>query len=148
MSKPTVGYGGKIYFEGKELGEIVDFPLPQQFIECPQGGCPEFYKVLQRMALLHAKKSGDYGSDNDILANLRSSEEFGVPAWVGAMIRANDKMIRIKNMAKRGRLLNESVDDSLIDLANYTVLAIVLNEEADGRKNLGAPSTGEQCSCP
>jgi hypothetical protein len=81
------------------------------------------------MAELHKKKAQDYGTDADVLANVRASADFGVPAWIGVMIRANDKMIRIKSMAKKGYLTNESVEDSLMDLAAYALLALVLYRE-------------------
>ena len=70
---------------------------------------------------------------------MRASEHFGIPAWLGAVIRANDKMSRIKSFAERGVLANEPIEDSLIDLANYAVIALVLYREADdGKEKLQA----------
>jgi hypothetical protein len=84
---------------------------------------------------MHCKKGNDYGSDNDFLANLRASEAFGIPAWKGALIRANDKMIRLKNAAKGVELKNESVEDSLMDLASYAILSLILFQEEDNGKS-------------
>lgn len=78
---------------------------------------------------LHAKKGKDYGKDTDPFANIRSATEFGVPAHVGCMIRANDKMSRIKAHATTGVLANEGLEDSLIDLAVYSLIALVLRRE-------------------
>ena len=91
-------------------------------------GDERFFKILEEIALIHSKKSADYGTD-DPLANLRSSEEFGIPSWVGVMVRANDKMRRIKSMATKKTLACESVEDSLIDLASYSILALILFRE-------------------
>lgn len=93
------------------------------------GGDPRFHAILDEMRAMHERKSADYGQGEDPLANVRASKEFGVPAWVGCMVRANDKVIRIKSMVKNGKLENESVEDSLIDLAAYAILSLVLYRE-------------------
>lgn len=89
----------------------------------------EFEKVLDEMRALHAKKSLDYGSGDDPLANIRASEKFGIPAWVGAIVRGNDKMTRIQSFLKKGSLANESLEDSLLDLAVYSIIALELYRE-------------------
>lgn len=78
---------------------------------------------------MHDRKSTDYGAEHDPLANIRASEEWGIPAWVGAMVRANDKVHRLKRFAERGSLANESVEDSLLDIAVYSLIALVLYRE-------------------
>ncbi len=95
-----------------------------------EGGNPEFLKLLEEMRDLHVKKASDYGRGSDPLANCRASVEFGVPAWVGTMIRAMDKVHRIKSFVQNGSLKNESVEDSLKDLAAYSLIALVLYREA------------------
>lgn len=99
-------------------------------IECPDGGDPRFYDLLQFMAAQHARKQADYGQLSDPAANLRASEDVGVPAWKGTWIRAQDKIRRIKQFALSGKLINESVDDSFTDLAAYCLLALILLREA------------------
>jgi hypothetical protein len=88
-----------------------------------------FYDKLIAAALLHAKKQRDYGKEGDPFANVRASEEWGVPGWVGAMIRATDKVRRLQTHATRGSLINESVEDSLLDLAVYSLISLVLYEQ-------------------
>jgi hypothetical protein len=88
-----------------------------------------FHAILAELGALHTKKQGDYGRDDDPFANVRASEEWGIPAWVGAMIRLNDKVRRLQRFAQRGSLLNESAEDSLRDIAVYSVIALVLLEE-------------------
>src|SRR3990172_7386733 len=99
-------------------------------------GSERFHQILQELGELHDRKQADYGTDADPFANVRSSRDFAVPAWVGAMIRGNDKISRIKSFIKKRRLENEALEDSLRDLAVYTIIALVLYEE----EREGAPS--------
>lgn len=92
-------------------------------------GLSSYYKILEEMADLHERKARDYGTGEDPLANIRASEEFGVPAWLGAVLRGNDKMKRLKAYAINGTLANEGVEDSLMDLAAYAMIALVLFRE-------------------
>lgn len=56
-------------------------------------------------------------------------KEFGLD---GIIIRLNDKMLRLKNLAYHKTDFtapcNESVDDTLMDIANYANIALVLRE--------------------
>lgn len=97
-------------------------------------GHPEYLKLLDELRELHLKKSADYGTGKDPFANCRSGAEFGVDPWVGVMIRANDKVQRIKAFLQNGNLKNESVEDSLLDLAAYTLIALVLFREEKQNK--------------
>lgn len=90
-----------------------------------------FMRVIGQIVELHLKKQADYGRDHDPFANVRASADFGVPAWVGCMIRANDKMKRIQKAASGGTLVNEGVEDSLMDLAVYAIIGLVLFREGE-----------------
>lgn len=98
--------------------------------EVPKGD-PRFHALLRKIGQLHDKKQADYGREQDPFANVRAGVDFGVPAWVGCMVRANDKMRRIQTAAKGGELQNESLLDSLMDLAVYSLIAIILLEEEE-----------------
>lgn len=89
----------------------------------------EFHRLLEEMGAMHDRKQADYGRADDPFANVRASEDFGVPAWVGAMVRANDKMRRLQAAATGSELKNEGVEDSLIDLAVYSIIALILYRE-------------------
>ncbi len=91
---------------------------------------PRFDAVLARIKKLHDAKSQDYGAINDPLANVRASEDFGIPPWIGALVRQNDKLTRIKNSISGNALVFEPMEDSLLDSAVYAIIAIVLYEEA------------------
>lgn len=88
-----------------------------------------FHELLGELAALHNKKQLDYGKADDPFANVRSTEEFGVKPWIGAMIRLNDKVKRLQSFATRGALANESVEDSLKDIAVYAIISLVLYEQ-------------------
>jgi len=92
-------------------------------------GHPMFRQVLTEMLEMHERKGADYGTNEDIFANIRASEEFGIDGWKGSILRANDKMSRLKAFFIHGNLKNESVEDSLLDLANYAVIALCLYRE-------------------
>lgn len=88
-----------------------------------------FHEILSELGELHDRKQLDYGRGDDPFANVRSSAEWGVPGWVGSMIRANDKIRRLQSLIANGKLENESAEDSLRDLAVYSVIALVLFEQ-------------------
>ncbi len=95
-------------------------------------GDPRFHALLDEIKELHDRKQKDYGKDLDPFANVRSSEDFGVLPWIGALIRANDKMTRLQSFAVKGELENESAEDSMLDLAVYALIALILYREETG----------------
>jgi len=97
-------------------------------------GSEDFHKELNALGELHDLKQQDYGTEVDPFANVRAAEEFGVPAWLGCLIRMNDKMTRLKNFSKKGSLSNEGVEDSLRDLAVYSLIALCLYKEPSKEK--------------
>ena len=92
-------------------------------------GHPEFLKILKEIGDLHKKKGADYGVEDDIFLNIRQSMDWGVQPWVGAMVRAGDKVVRLKAAAMGSDLKNEGVEDSLIDLAAYSIIALAFCRE-------------------
>ena len=99
-----------------------------------EAGDPRFYSILAELRATHEKKSADYGTGEDFLANVRASAGWGISPWIGTMIRANDKIIRLQSLIENGKLENESARDSLIDLASYAIIACILldEEQANG----------------
>ena len=91
-----------------------------------------FHQLLEAIGALHDKKQQDYGRGDDPFANVRASEEWGIPGWVGAMVRLNDKVRRLQKAASGGTLANEGVKDSLMDIAVYSLIAYVLYEQQEG----------------
>ena len=90
-------------------------------------------KVLQifdDLIELHKAKDADYAG-GDALSNFRVAEKFGVPAWKGAAIRMADKWSRfVSLMGVDGPMVKEeTVNDTLKDLAVYAVIVLALRGE-------------------
>ena len=89
-----------------------------------------FLELLGEMQRLHESKSADYGSEDDPLANVRSGADFvDIEPWRGCMVRIADKVQRLRTFCRTGKLVHEGVRDTLLDLAAYSLLAIVLHDE-------------------
>jgi len=91
-----------------------------------------YNRLVQEVIAIRDKKGKDYGTPEDPFANVRGAQDFGVKPWIGAANSANDCLTRIKQYAKTGKLENESVRDSMIDLANYALICLTLWEEENG----------------
>ena len=88
-----------------------------------------FTQVVGEIIKLHNLKQADYASKDDPFKNVRASEDFGIAGWIGALARGNDKMKRLQKVAKGGTLANESVEDSMLDLAVYVIISLCLYRE-------------------
>lgn len=119
------------------LDEGEAWPLPHEAVENPtqqQGlrpGSAQFIAILDEMKRLHLRKTLDYGLDEDALANVRQGAEFvDIEPWRGCLVRMADKMQRLRTFCRTGRLVHEGVEDTLLDLAAYAAIALVLFREA------------------
>ena len=90
-----------------------------------------FYDLLTEISLLHSNKNHDYSGEGDPFQNFKESEKMGIPAWKGCLVRISDKFSRICNFANSEELLvkDESVEDTLKDLAVYALICIILYRE-------------------
>jgi hypothetical protein len=92
-----------------------------------------FIELLKVMEDIHNRKNAGYAGQNnpDAFANFRMSEMFGITPFQGCMVRLSDKFIRVANLTKdcTNEQVGEAVTDTLIDLANYAIIAICLYEE-------------------
>lgn len=91
---------------------------------------PRFIELLDEMKRIHLAKDHDYAGAVPF-RNLKKSAEFGVEPWLGAMVRMSDKWSRLEQLAtKDPAVVEESFEDTLIDLANYALICYILREEA------------------
>jgi len=89
-----------------------------------------FMQALEEVRAMHLSKSHDYGSETDPLANIRNGADFvGIEPWRAAMVRLSDKVTRLATFNRTRRLNYESVEDSLLDLASYALLTLLLFRE-------------------
>lgn len=78
----------------------------------------EFYAILNEMADTHAKKNHDYGNS--------FAELFDECGMTYAYAHMKEKLARVKSLMKsRQKVKEESMEDSLADLANYAVMTLV-----------------------
>lgn len=79
-----------------------------------------FKELTDRMYEITTKKNNDYGGESDPFKNFR---EFGA---LGILVRMSDKFARLKTaiVEKRKFEVDESVEDTALDLANYSLLLL------------------------
>ena len=90
-----------------------------------------FYRLLENMKQVHDMKRHDYASQDDVFKNFRTCEMAGIPAWKGVAIRIGDKFSRLMSFVKQNELKvkDESIRDTLIDMANYALICAILYDE-------------------
>lgn len=80
----------------------------------------QFVKITEEMASLYERKNKDYG---DAFAN-----EVKLSGWGYATGLLGNKVGRIRNLLLRTKQppeVKESVEDTLIDLANYAIMTLM-----------------------
>lgn len=90
-----------------------------------------FDQIINEVQAMHRHKRQDYGRTNDPYSNVRASEAWNIPGWVGALVRQQDKTRRLQKYAAEGNLANESVEDSLLDSIVYGIIALALWRESN-----------------
>ena len=116
-----------------KISEYKDYPgISSALTRHPNS--ERFHQILKELGDLHDRKQQDYGRGNDPFANVRASSDWGIPAWVGCMVRLNDKVKRLQSFAIKGSLANEGVEDSLRDISVYAAIALVLYEEESNKQ--------------
>lgn len=88
----------------------------------------QFMSITQDMTKTYAAKNHDYGNSFE-----QSCNKFGI---IAAVVRMGDKMNRLESLAvKRAEVKDESIKDTLLDLANYSIMTVMW---LDGEKDLQA----------
>lgn len=77
-----------------------------------------FMDITTDMAKTYAAKNHDYGNSFE-----ESLDEFGL---VASVVRLGDKMNRIKSLIKKeAQVKDESIKDTLLDLATYSIMTLM-----------------------
>lgn len=88
----------------------------------------QFMDITTNMAKTYAAKNHDYGNSFE-----QSCNKFGI---IAAVVRMGDKMNRLESLVvKRAEVKDESIKDTLLDLANYAIMTVMW---LDGEKDLQA----------
>lgn len=79
----------------------------------------KFRRIVQAMAALYERKNEDYGN--------AFSEIFAEEGLSIARIKIHDKFKRFEQLSKGedARVKGESIEDTLMDLANYAVMTLI-----------------------
>jgi hypothetical protein len=80
-----------------------------------------FAGITKEMLELTTKKNNDYASEDDPFRNFRAFEELGI------LVRMSDKFARLRTALYDRKELavdDETVEDTILDLATYAVLLL------------------------
>lgn len=83
------------------------------------------HNVCVELKNIYAKKNHDYGDS--------FHKTFGEYGLVMPCIRLEDKLGRLKALSKgeKGKVEDESIRDTLLDLANYAIMTVMELDEAN-----------------
>jgi len=87
----------------------------------------QFDEITTKMRDIYVKKNTDYGDSVS-----QTYKDFGL---VSFLVRMQDKMNRLKSLSKADALVkDEKIEDTLLDLANYSILALIELQNDPERK--------------
>lgn len=91
----------------------------KEYLEYHKAACEKMHDITTR-------KNNDYtGASDDPFSNFKLTEMMEVvSAEQGFFVRMSDKFMRLGTFVKKGvlQVKDESVEDTLLDLANYSIL--------------------------
>lgn len=98
-------------------------------------------QICMKLNELYARKNADYGDSFG-----KSFTEYGLTM---ACIRLEDKLNRIKSLTKQAaQVSDESIVDTLMDLANYSIMTLVELAQSEPEKAPKSAPRGSHCeSC-
>ena len=106
-------------------------------------GHPRFYEILEELGELHARKNAQYASDENPLGNFKRSADLASKLYkaenkplaqaLALMAKQVDAVYDIVGENKTE--LCEALEDKLKDIAIYSILCIILNEQEGTKKD-------------
>ena len=111
-----------LFYLGQDLKKNYKRVQNMEKVKCSykaQSYVDYFDDILKEMSEVHQRKNADYGNNFH-----KRYEKYG---FLTALLRLTDKMERLENIYEKGEIQvkDESVEDTLLDLANYAVMTIV-----------------------
>lgn len=91
----------------------------------PMSNVDKHRVICEEINALYARKNHDYGNS--------FHQTFVEEGMAMARIRLGDKFNRFKTLSRSGdqKVADESIRDTLIDLANYAIMTVLEMEEAE-----------------
>lgn len=80
----------------------------------------KFKEIVDGMLDLYQRKQADYGD-----SAAKTFDEWGL---VSFLVRMEDKMNRVINLTRKqgkAKVADEKIEDTLLDLANYSIMALI-----------------------
>lgn len=89
-----------------------------------------FEDFIDNMRKVMKSKSIDYADQEDVLSNFKQASMIAhITPEVGCVHELAKKVSRLGNIIAKGEVNNEDIHDSLIDLANYSILLSMIAYE-------------------
>lgn len=90
--------------------------------------------ILDNIHNTYIAKNNDYGNSFS-----KSFDKYGITC---AMVRMEDKWNRLESLVsgKKQMVNDESIKDTLLDLANYAIMTYMELENRDNKPNLDTPT--------
>ena len=97
--------------------------------------CKEFEDIQSEMFELFLRKQADYGPTNvGMGSDVVDTDDKVKRSLAGLSVRMNDKIQRLVNLTLHNKEpKNESLEDTLIDIANYAVMGLIVNRGKWGK---------------
>ncbi len=74
-------------------------------------------EICDKLHSVYIAKNHDYGDS--------FGETFKTLGIISAVTRIADKTNRLQNLCTKGNKVNESIEDTLMDLANYAIMTLI-----------------------
>lgn len=78
-------------------------------------------KITEELRETYLAKNADYGD-----SFTESMDKFGL---IASVVRMGDKMGRLESLYDKEGLVDESIRDTLMDLANYAIMTVMWMED-------------------
>jgi len=114
---------GQKYDPTTTIEDIVEY-IKENYPETEE----TFQKELNNMYLTFCRKQYDYGPNNIAMGTLLSNDKEISMSLLGIIVRLNDKVNRMVNLATKHdfKAQNEPIEDAFLDVAIYCVMALIV----------------------
>lgn len=94
-----------------------------------------FFELLTELSQIYTVKAQDYSGDTP-LKDIKEVSDLGIEPWIGVVVRMIHKFGRLKQLTKSGKVecKDETIRDTLMDIAGYSLITIMLLEEYETNK--------------